>query len=174
MPSINRRVARWNRAASRPHMVSAVLSIVCDAEGPLSISSRIYRPGRLAPNDAPSRALRSEKVHPIARVLPLGHTVEGRPCVSGLDGMRRLRVGLPTHGFSTRGGPNVFQQISEPSINRLATRGGLCNNSRGNNKNSFHTLVAARTSLASQVLCEHHVPALTLQDRRGTRQTLWW
>ena len=62
--------------------------------------------------------------HPIAQVFPRGrHVVEGRPHVSALDGF----------------------DVWPP-------RGGLCNKSRGNNKNSFHALVAARSSLAARAL----------------------
>ena len=47
--------------------------------------------------------------HPIAQVLPPDrHVVGGRPRVSSLDGTKRLRLGLPTHDFSTRGGPIVL------------------------------------------------------------------
>ena len=112
----------------------------------------------LAPTTLPPEHYALMTAHPIAQVLPRDrHVVGSRPRVSGLDGTKRLRLGLPTHDFSTRGEPIVLQQNQRTvRLNRLygiwPPRGGLCDKSRGSNKNSFHALVAARSSLAARAL----------------------
>ena len=65
--------------------------------------------------------------HPIAQMCPRDrHAVENHPCVSFLDGTKRLQLGLPTRDCTTTSFSKINEPFDQPTPGIWPPRGGLC------------------------------------------------
>ena len=136
----------------------------------------------LAPTTLPPEHYALMTAHPIAQMLPRDrHVVGGRPRVSGLDGTKRLRLGLPTHDVSTRSGPNVLQQNQRTDRTTDSLESGhpaeVCVTRVGATTRTASTPSLPpdhpwlQGSVSLNKCKPHDCPVLTLHERRGLFMT---